>query len=130
MRVRLFIIGVSLFVIALSALAVLTAWNHASAPAAQPAAGAVVNSSVMSYQGVLNNASGAPVTGVYSMTFALYRTPAITTSVWSEVQLSVTVSNGLFNVYLGVAVAGDSEMTPRTRVAMVPYAYTANQVAC
>ena len=148
MKMRLFLIAVALFVIAVAALVTVTILNRPVVQTPEPAAGSSVGSSVMSYQGVLNNASGTPATGNYSMTFSLYHGPVTTTAVWSEVQANVAVSNGLFNVYLGdytpippsifnretlylgVAVAGDSEMTPRTRIAMVPYAYTSNQVAC
>lgn len=100
---------------------------------------------VISYQGVLSDESGRPLTGPYTMTFGLYDVSEGGTALWLETQ-PVTATDGLFNVYLGatstltetlfdgrdlylgVAVGTDSEMTPRTRVGSVPYAFTSGQV--
>ena len=55
----------------------------------------------ISYQGLLTNAGGAALPdGQYSMVFQLYSTNTGGVSVWQETQ-TVTLSKGLFNVYLG-----------------------------
>jgi hypothetical protein len=94
-----------------------------------------------SYQGQLTDSSGAPVTdGDYQMTFRLYNADdaAVGNSLWRETQ-TVPVSDGLFNVtlgateqittalfaqqlWLGVEVEGDGEMTPRQQLTGAPYA--------
>ena len=85
----------------------------------------------INYQGMLANADGILVPdGNYVMSFAIYEAAAGGTPLWSESQ-TVAVVNGLYNVilgqpgnlinpadmnrdrYLGVRIAGDSEMTPR-----------------
>ena len=106
----------------------------AAAPAANAAPG------VISYQGTLTDATGKPVTGNIGMTFRLYTAPTGGAALWTEARTganAVPVSNGLFNVllgsltpipasvwnnahvYLGVQVAGDTEMSPREVVSAV-----------
>jgi len=104
---------------------------------------------VMNYQGTLHDAEGNPFTGYYTMTFRVYTDviAPITSSIWSEQHLSVTVRGGRFNVllgnvapisnpipadlfndpdrFVGVQVAGYDEMVPRQRFASVPYAFHA-----
>ena len=94
----------------------------------------------LSYQGSLTDASGSPVDGTPTITFSLYDTAAGGTALWQETR-SVTVTNGAFHVilgtdaanpleasifgtplYLGIAVDGDAEMTPRQALAAVGYA--------
>jgi hypothetical protein len=100
----------------------------------------------INHQGYLTSDAGAPVTGTRSMTFALYNVPEAGAALWTEVQ-SVTVTGGLFSVYLGdvaalpdsiftgqalylgIRVADDSEMTPRIRLATVPYAFASGRDA-
>jgi hypothetical protein len=78
--------------------------------------------------------------------FALYSADTGGVAAWTETQ-SVTFANGYFAVqlgsvtalgstafdgtvrYLGVTVGSDSEMTPRTSIASVPYALTAANAA-
>ncbi len=91
----------------------------------------------MSYQGVLTDAGGAPVSdGDYSLTFKLYEVASGGSAVWSETQ-TVAVSEGIFNAilgsvsplnlafdkpyWLGLAVAPGTELTPRTPLASAPY---------
>lgn len=94
-----------------------------------------------SYQGQLTDASGAPVPdGDYQMTYRLYDSDdaAVGDALWNETQ-TVPVSDGLFNVnlgatqpittalfaqqlWLGVEVEGDGEMTPRQELTGAPYA--------
>ena len=99
---------------------------------------------MMSYQGKLTDTAGMPVpNGNYSVVFKLYTAPAGGSSFWGETQ-NVTTRAGLFSVllgsvtpigsmpdagaaYLGMAVAGGNEMTPRLRIASAAYAYLARK---
>lgn len=96
------------------------------------------------YQGVLLNGQNAPVpNGTYPMVFTLYRDN--TTAVWQETQ-NVVVADGFFSVrlgavtalpidefvdrqlFLGVRVNTDAEMTPRQPLTQVPYAFAAERL--
>ncbi len=97
--------------------------------------------SLVNYQGILKNASDVPQVGTFSVTFALYSTPSGGSPIWTETQSVTTDAEGVFNVllgsnmtltesafsgsdrYLGTAVSPDGEMTPRTRIATVAYAF-------
>lgn len=97
---------------------------------------------LMNYQGRLTDGSGAPLNGAQSVVFAIYSVASGGSALWSETQ-SVTVTNGLFNVilgsttpfpsslfsggnlYLGIKVGSDAEMTPRQRIGSMPYAQRA-----
>jgi hypothetical protein len=101
---------------------------------------------VLNHQGMLTDAAGAPLTGDFFITFRMYEVETGGAEIWSEVQ-QVTVDHGVFNVYLGVAaplddalfggqdiylgvkVEDDDEMTPRLRLGSVIYAFTANRAA-
>jgi hypothetical protein len=101
---------------------------------------------LINYQGRLTDAAGNPLTGSYNMTFCLYEAATGGTSPWCENQV-VTVTYGVFNallgsvtpipatafgstnLYLGVRVGSDSEMTPRRRVVSAGYAYRAEDAA-
>ncbi|MCX6356256.1 MAG: hypothetical protein NTZ78_15355 [Candidatus Aureabacteria bacterium] len=100
---------------------------------------------VLNYQGKLTNTDGTLVTnGLYKMVFNLYQNNTggvVWTETWDSTS-KVQVTNGLFNVllgsintatlgsvfqsndnlYLGITVGTDSEMSPRQRVASVGYA--------
>ena len=99
------------------------------------------------FQGRLTDpATGNPRNGAYDMTFKLYAAPSGGSALWTESQTQVPVSNGVFAVqlgsltalspdlltgasaYLGVTVSPDAEMTPRQRLVMAPYAFTAAQL--
>src|SRR4030066_778057 len=56
---------------------------------------------LISYQGVLKDASGNIVTGDFAMTFKIYNDPTGGSALWTEIQPAVAVANGLFNVQLG-----------------------------
>ena len=95
----------------------------------------------LSYQGTLSNSLGNPVTGLYEMTFRLYTALSEPSFLWEETRSGVNavpVSNGLFNLmlgslvpipasvweqpelYLGVKIGNDTEMSPREKLAIVP----------
>ncbi len=93
------------------------------------------------FQGRLADSSGNPVNGNVQITFGLYDVETGGTYLWSETQ-TVSISDGLFSVnlgsftpldetyfsgsdrWIGISVGSDSEMTPRTKLSSVPYAFT------
>ena len=102
---------------------------------------------IINYQGSLSDAGGNPVSSTLNITFTLYDVAAGPGSIlWQEVQ-SVTVTNGQFSVqlgadinnpldialfedplFLGLAVGGDAEMTPRQALTAVGYAVRSKTV--
>jgi hypothetical protein len=102
----------------------------------------------VAFQGRLTDPStNNPRSGAYDMTFRLYSVPSGGAALYTETQLQVPVSNGVFSTqlgsitaltpdlftsassYLGITVSPDAtEMTPRQRLAMAPYAFTAAQL--
>ena len=112
-------------------------------------AGVFASSATVSYQGVLWNASGAPVPdGNYPMVFSIWDAVSGGVKRWGdETHASVAVKNGLFSVYLGESVvfgalfttygslwleitadtgSGPETYAPRAPLASVPYAQNAN----
>jgi hypothetical protein len=92
----------------------------------------------INFQGRLTTPDGAPVAdGDYSLTFKLYNVPAAGAALATDTN-SVHTDDGLFNtslsfgaaliqfngqeLYVGVTLSGESEMTPRIAVRPVPYA--------
>ena len=113
----------------LGALLSLVVTANAEAPAVIP------------YRGRLTDPSGRPINETLSMTLRLYAMAEGGAAAWGEVHTAVTVTDGLFTVYLGesvplssealnanpylgLAVGTDSEMRPRQRVGSVAYART------
>jgi len=108
------------------------------------AASADVPPTALHFSGQLNT-SGGNFTGTVNVTFAFYPTDSAQEVLWTDT-LSTTVSNGRFHallgtdannlipatayvydqLHLGVAVGTDNEMSPRIRVASVPFAQVAN----
>ncbi|KPL03675.1 MAG: hypothetical protein AMJ73_05810 [candidate division Zixibacteria bacterium SM1_73] len=102
--------------------------------------------SMMQYQGFLTDEEGKPLNDTLSMTFTIYPDPNEAIVLWTETQTDVIVTNGLFHVllgsvnsivdtvfaetqrWLGITVAPDPEIVPRTRLVTVPYAYRAATV--
>jgi len=95
-------------------------------------------------KGRLSSSSGNPLTGDYNMTFRIYNQSTGGTSLWTESHTGVNavrVVNGQFNVILGrinnlnvtfigdmwvgIEVENDGEMTPRKRFIPVPFAHRA-----
>jgi len=107
---------------------------------AQPLGGnasAAILEDAIPIQGRLTNASGAPLSGDHSVTFSLYDDPVAGTLLCSTNYNPLTMTNGLFNVtitgcdnseidgdqlYVGIQVDADAEMTPRQPIYAVPYA--------
>lgn len=100
---------------------------------AQEAEGAVVGH--IPVQGLLTNAAGEPLNGNQVVTFKLYNVATGGTELCSDTQ-TVSLSDGRFNtyisgcvnqvtgqqLYLGIQVGADPEMTPRQAIYAVPYA--------
>ena len=93
----------------------------------------------LGYSGTLNSAAGSPVTGSYNIVFKIYNASSGGTALWTETHTAVDVSDGFFSVtlgdttalnldfseryWLGITVATDSEMTPRTSISSVGYSF-------
>jgi len=56
---------------------------------------------LINYQGYLTDPNDNPITGMFEMTFSVWDAATGGTQLWSETQLSVAVTNGLFNALLG-----------------------------
>ena len=94
----------------------------------------------ISFQGVLKDSAGSPITGMRDITFAIYPGATGGGASWSETQ-TVTVEAGLYNVKLGSATAmnpatvfdgstrylstsiGGSELLPRVALLTVPHSF-------
>ena len=103
--------------------------------------------SIIPYQGRLADADGNPLTGTVNMIFRLYGQASGGAPLWEEQWTGsngVQVSDGLFNVmlssltpipqevitghdnlFLGITVGTDDEMTPRVQLGSVPFAVQA-----
>lgn len=99
----------------------------------------------LAYQGRLADAGGTPISASLSISFRLYTSPAGGAPLWSETQNAVDVDGGNLAVelgrvvplprsvwgqqlYLGIQIAGDSEMAPRPRLTASPYALRAGSL--
>jgi hypothetical protein len=98
---------------------------------------------LLTQQGRLFDAAGAPLSTPVVMVFSIYATATDTMPLWTET-LSVTPTDGYFTVrlgdlvalpatlfdgnlrFLGVRIGNDAEMTPRQVLASVAYAMMAN----
>ncbi len=98
----------------------------------------------VSYQGRLADAGGNPVANQnVNITFRIYEQSSSGTAIWTQNGTVATDANGLFttllnvdpplkaggveainNLWLGVQVGSDAEMTPRQRLTGAPYAFT------
>jgi hypothetical protein len=111
-------------------------------PRTPPTTAAIVTvPELINYQGVLMDNNGNPLNATVSITFRLYDKANGGAILWEEIHSKVTVQNGVFNVllgsvdtlsvnkfkgkyrWIGVEIGTDGEMTPRQRIASVPYAY-------
>jgi hypothetical protein len=136
--------GTAVFAV-LIALVLITGLSQAQTPdpddsidmASSPEAAAAV-SNVIPIQGRLTDADGNPIDGTRTITFSLYASYSAITPVCQDDD-SVDVDNGLFmadihnctsadidgrQLYLGIQVEGDAEMTPREPIYPVPYAHS------
>lgn len=95
----------------------------------------------VNFQGRLATSSGNPVPdGMYSVRFRLYDVATGGSFVYEKIVASVNVKNGTFavsldaippivfngNLWLGVQIGTDAELTPRTQILSLPYAMKSN----
>ena len=100
---------------------------------------------VINYQGRLTDGAGDPVIdGLHLLKFRLYNFSSGGTTLWNSEYRAIQVTDGFFSyligdtipipntvfanydaVWLGLQVGADPEMSPRTRIATVGYAYRA-----
>jgi hypothetical protein len=109
---------------------------------------ALVQPQRINFQGkLIDPATNNPKAGPVTLTFNLYNVQSGGSSLYSETQSNVPLTNGVFSVeigtlnaisrdlflgasaYLGVTVQGDTEMSPRQNLTMSAYAFTANQLS-
>ncbi len=99
---------------------------------------------LIDYQGKITDSSSNPITSSVSITFTIYDDATGGINLWDEIHASVTPVDGLVHVllgsvdvfgtslfngsdlWLGINVNDDGEMTPRLRIVSVPYAIYAN----
>ncbi len=97
----------------------------------------------ISYQGTLTDAYGAALDTTISMTFNIYSDSTGTSSIWTETQMGVGVTDGIFNVllgsvnplseavfpgtprWLGIYVDDDPELSPLQKLVSIPHAFHA-----
>ncbi len=97
---------------------------------------------LINYQGRLTDDLGHPLDTVIQVTFRIYDSPNGDGVMWFETHPSLTVTDGLFDVFLGstteipesvfasrfrwlgIELQDRPELFPRTRIVSVPYAYT------
>ena len=118
-----------------------------NAGAIQFSAPSAASTGTIAYQGRLASAGGAPLTQTIDMEFRLYNAATGGAPLWTEQWAgsnSVQVSDGLFNVmlgsltpipqsviagnsnlFLGITVGTDNEMSPRIQLGSVPFAVQA-----
>ena len=108
---------------------------------AEPGAMLAPSSTLVNYQGTLTDQNGNPVNATVTMKFALYDAATGGTRKWGVETQTVQVTNGLFHVLLGsvlpissASLTGDlwldivvnnELLSPRERIASVPYAVEA-----
>ena len=97
--------------------------------------------SLINYQGVLKDSTGAPVTGDPAMEFSIWDDSIAGNLLWDETYVAVHVEKGLFNVLLGSkdsipdsvfnapdrwlqVQVGASVLCPRRQIVSVGYAFT------
>jgi len=125
-------------------------WAQSSGVLARSVAQSSAYTRPFPYQGRLADASGTPLTNTYPMIFRLYASGTEGVPLWEENWSgpnSVRVSDGLFsvmlgslspipdgvitensNLWLGITVGTDDEMTPRIQLGSVPFSHQAQTV--
>lgn len=98
---------------------------------------------VINYQGRFTDKDDNPLSGNYLVTFRFYDVVSGGDSLWEEGHI-LTIRNGLFNallgsikpleldfnkdLWLGVEVASDGEMSPRIKLTSAPYAMNSQTI--
>lgn len=101
----------------------------------------------INFQGKLTNPDGTNLaTASYNFSFSIYSVSSGGSAIWTEAK-SITVTDGIFqtllgdttslpgsvdfnstDLYLGVTVGADTEMTPRIRLSAAPYAFNSDRL--
>lgn len=98
---------------------------------------------VINYQGKFTDKDDNPLSGNYLVTFRFYDVASIGESIWEEGHI-LTLKNGVFNallgsikpleidfnkdLWLGIEIASDGEMSPRIKLASSAYAFNAQTI--
>jgi len=98
---------------------------------------------LMNIQGILTNSGGDPVSdGAHTVVFSVYSVESGGSPLWTESRVVVTTGGtfsvvlgeivpipgslfGSANLWLGMMIGGEPEMTPRQQLTAVPYVYRA-----
>ena len=100
---------------------------------------------LLNYQGILLDGSGTPISAATSVQFKLWDAASSGNTLWSETRTVTPDTTGRFSVllgsvtpipdsafagdvYLGITVSTDPEMSPRQRIVSVGYAYRVGSV--
>ena len=102
--------------------------------------------SILTHQGRIVESDGTPSGGVQNLTFSLYSDLTGGSSLWTET-IEVSFDDGFYsvdlgsegpelpteifdgdNLFLGIAVEGSLEFSPRTKISSVPYAFMSGAV--
>jgi hypothetical protein len=136
-----FIMGITLALSLLALVSLVSAQtgdpNDDDNQANSPEAVAAIVDDVVQVQGRLTNASGRPISGTHTVKATIYDASAGGSARCTDTD-TVSVANGLFTMamdfctasdfngdqlWLGVQVDSDPEMTPRQAIYAVPYAW-------
>lgn len=100
---------------------------------------------LINYQGVLSDSAGASLDGTFDITFKLYSQPVSGTEFWTETHSGAAVNDGLFavilgsvtpfgaakstshEIWLGITIGTDPELSPRSQLISVPFAFNADR---
>jgi hypothetical protein len=111
--------------------------NNDDSPTIAPNAVAIITNDVVQIQGRLTDASGNPINGSVTVTATIYDASVGGTARCNDADV-VTTDHGLFTMamdyctasdfngdqlFLGIKVGSDAEMTPRQEIFAVPYAW-------
>ena len=140
-RKRIALLLTLCLIVVLALTAALLAYAQEPEPEDDAAAGvegAAAMNDVVPIQGYLTDAGGTPLNGSHSVTASIYDVSTGGVALCSDHD-TVAVDNGQFNMemdfcdpedidgeqlYLGIQVGADPEMTPRQAIYAVPYAWT------
>ena len=127
-------------------ISILLFTNNVFAKSNQASTTETTDAGILSYQGILQDNSGNPESGLFDMVFSIYNSPTTLVPLWVENHSglnAVLVENGLFNVllgslnpipisvwnqpqlFLGIKVGNDPEMSPRDIFSAPPFAINA-----
>ena len=131
------ILGISLLAIASYVSAQIGGTDDDDRVSDSPSAVALITNDTVQVQGRLTNASGSPITTSVSVTASIYDVSTGGTARCTDTD-TVTPINGLFTfvmdfctaadfngdqLFLGLKMGADAEMTPRQEIHAVPYAW-------